>query len=87
MVAGCDLFVTADSGPMHLACAVGTRTVAIFQKADHRHWGPPESLARIVYRRGGATVEEVLNVCLEEFSHRGVAASSEPLRPNAKKLA
>lgn len=87
MVAGCDLFVTADSGPMHLACAVATRTVAIFQKADHQHWGPPENLARIIYRRGGATVEEVLNVCLEELSHRGVAASSEPLRPNAKKLA
>jgi hypothetical protein len=72
---------------MHLACAVRTRTVAIFQKADHRHWGPPESLASIVYRRGGATVKEVLSVCLEELSHRGVAASSEPLRQDGKRLA
>jgi len=87
MVAGCDLFVTADSGPMHLACAVGTRTVAIFQKADHQHWGPPESLARIVYRHGGTTVEEVLNVCLEELSHGGVVVSSEPLRQDGKRLA
>jgi heptosyltransferase-3 len=85
MVAGCDLFVTADSGPMHLACAVGTRTVAIFQKADHRHWGPPESRARIVYRRGGATVDEVLKACLEELSSAG--AMSVPLRRNGERLA
>jgi heptosyltransferase-3 len=73
MVAGCDLFVTADSGPLHLACAVKTRTVAIFQKADHRHWGPPESLARIVYNPGGAAVEEILRVCLEELSAKSTA--------------
>lgn len=80
MVAGCDLFVTPDSGPMHLACAVKTRTVAIFQKADHRHWGPPESLARIVYRRGGATVDEVLKACLQELSPEDAAALAEPAR-------
>jgi heptosyltransferase III len=78
MVAGCDLFVTADSGPMHLACAVGTRTVAIFQKADHRHWGPPASRARIVYRRGGATVDEVLKACLQELSSAGARLTVPP---------
>jgi heptosyltransferase-3 len=87
MVAACDLFVTADSGPMHLACAVKTRTVAIFQKADHQHWGPPESLARIVYRRGGATVEEILSACLQELSNRGAAACAERAQPDAKRLA
>ncbi|HEY3302209.1 MAG TPA: glycosyltransferase family 9 protein [Candidatus Binatia bacterium] len=87
MVAGCDLFVTADSGPMHLACAAGTRTVAIFQKADHRHWGPPESLARIIYRRSGATVEEILSACRQELSNRGVAVCAERAQPDAKRLA
>jgi heptosyltransferase-3 len=29
MVSNCNLFVTCDSGPMHLACALGKRTVAI----------------------------------------------------------
>ena len=79
MVARCDLFVTCDSGPMHLACALRARTVAIFQKADHRHWGPPPALARIVYRDGGAAVAEVAGACLEELSHSGIdrpAASS-----------
>jgi heptosyltransferase-3 len=68
LVARCDLFITCDSGPMHLACAVGTRTVAIFQRPDHGHWGPPESRARIVYRREGAAVAEVVKVCVEELS-------------------
>jgi lipopolysaccharide heptosyltransferase III len=68
MVSRCDLFVTCDSGPMHLACAVGARTVAIFQKADHRHWGPPPNLARIVYQDGGATVAAVVEACQEELS-------------------
>src|SRR5690349_5248431 len=68
MVASCALFITSDSGPMHLACAVGTRTVAIFQKADHRHWGPPPERARIVYRDGGATVAEVTQAALAEWA-------------------
>jgi len=77
MVAACALFITCDSGPMHLACAVGTRTLAIFQKADHRHWGPPEAICRIVYQEGGATVEQVLEAALDE----------SPLAANAQRLA
>jgi heptosyltransferase-2 len=40
----CKLLITCDSGPMHLACAVGTPVVALFRndmpgKTAHR-WGP-----------------------------------------------
>jgi ADP-heptose:LPS heptosyltransferase len=35
-----DLFVTGDTGPMHLAQAVGTPTVAIFGPSDPRRYGP-----------------------------------------------
>lgn len=68
MVSNCDLFVTCDSGPMHLACALNTRTVAIFQNPNFDHWGPPASLARIVYQPDGCSVEEVFKTCLEELS-------------------
>jgi lipopolysaccharide heptosyltransferase II len=41
----CVLVLGVDSGPMHLATAAGTRTVALFGPVDHRRfapWGPPD---------------------------------------------
>lgn len=35
-----DLFIGNDAGPMHLACAVGTPTVAIFGLSNSDAWGP-----------------------------------------------
>jgi heptosyltransferase-3 len=75
MVTHCQLFVTSDTGPMHLACALGVRTVAIFQKRNFQRWGPPASIARIVYRPGGVSVEEVVDICAAELSERSVSAS------------
>ncbi len=40
LLAQCDLFVSNDSGPMHLASAVGTRVVAIFGSTDPAATGP-----------------------------------------------
>ncbi len=65
----CHLFVTCDSGPMHLACGVGVRTVAIFQNPDFNRWGPPPSLCRILYQPGGVSPNEVLEASLAELSH------------------
>jgi ADP-heptose:LPS heptosyltransferase len=67
MVANCNLFVTCDSGPMHLACGLGIRTVAIFLNPNFKHWAPPSSVARIVYKPGGCSAEEVLRISLEEL--------------------
>jgi ADP-heptose:LPS heptosyltransferase len=35
-----DLFIGNDAGPMHLAAAVGTPTVAIFGLSNSEAWGP-----------------------------------------------
>ena len=35
-----DLFITNDTGPMHLAAAVGTKTVCIFGPGDHWRFAP-----------------------------------------------
>ncbi len=66
MVSNCDLFVTGDSGPMHLAYALGTRTVAIFLYPNFDRWGPPG--VRIAYQSSGCSPEEVLRICREELS-------------------
>ncbi len=48
LLAQCRLVVTNDSGPMHLAAALGLPVVAIFGSTDERATGPLSPLARIV---------------------------------------
>lgn len=43
-----NLFVTADTGPMHLAAAVGTPVVGLFGPSDPRRYGPLSNRARVV---------------------------------------
>ena len=42
------VFVTGDTGPMHLAAAVGTPIVALFGPSDPARWGPLARSARIL---------------------------------------
>lgn len=67
MVSNCVLFITCDSGPMHLACALGVRTIAIFLNTDFKRWGPPSDMAQIIYDPKGVSVEEVLKISLAEL--------------------
>lgn len=42
------LFVTCDTGPMHLAAAVGTPLVGLFGPSDPRRYGPLSDRARVL---------------------------------------
>jgi heptosyltransferase-2 len=46
--AECELFLTNDSGPMHIASALGVPTVAVFGATDDVATGPTGSLSRVV---------------------------------------
>lgn len=48
LMAGCRLIVANDSGPMHLAAAMGIPLVAIFGSTDERATGPLGARVRIV---------------------------------------
>jgi heptosyltransferase-2/heptosyltransferase-3 len=48
LLSRCDLLVSGDTGPMHLAHAVGTPTVAIFGPSDPRRYAPRGLRDRVV---------------------------------------
>jgi heptosyltransferase-2 len=48
LVASCEVFLTNDSGAMHIASALGIPTVAIFGATDDLATGPTGPLARVV---------------------------------------
>lgn len=48
LAAACRVFLTNDSGAMHIASALGVPTVAVFGATDHEGTGPTGPLARVV---------------------------------------
>jgi len=48
LAAACSVYLTNDSGGMHIASALGVPTVAVFGATDHIATGPTGPLARIV---------------------------------------
>jgi ADP-heptose:LPS heptosyltransferase len=47
----CAVVVTADTGPMHLACATRTRVVALFGPTNPRDYGPDYVPGNIIIRK------------------------------------
>ena len=48
LAAACSAYLTNDSGPMHIASALGLPTVAIFGATNHVTTGPTGPLARVI---------------------------------------
>ncbi|MBI4471962.1 MAG: glycosyltransferase family 9 protein [Acidobacteria bacterium] len=48
LIRGASLYIGNDSGPMHLAAAVGTPTVAVWGSSDSRRWRPWHVKHRVV---------------------------------------
>jgi heptosyltransferase-2 len=51
LAATCSVYLTNDSGPMHVAAALGLPTVAVFGATDHIATGPSASWAKVVRRQ------------------------------------
>ncbi|HZS02957.1 MAG TPA: glycosyltransferase family 9 protein [Chloroflexota bacterium] len=50
LIARCDLFISGDTGPMHVAAAVDTPSVAIFGPGDVRVWAPLDQAEHLIVR-------------------------------------
>lgn len=48
IIRGCDLFVTNDTGPMHIACALARPTIALFGPTEPRRTGPYGQLQNVL---------------------------------------
>ena len=54
LLAGASLFVGNDSGPAHMAAALGVRAVVIFSASDPAIWGPWRTASEVVTAPAGA---------------------------------
>ena len=62
----CDLFISSDSGIMHLSTAVGTPTLAIFIHSDPQKYGPRGEKHRMIFSTDGEVkLPEVLEEALK----------------------
>ena len=57
-----DLFISNDTGPMHVSTAVKTPTIALFSASNPLRWGPIWPQHTVIARKSmeGITVEDVL---------------------------
>jgi ADP-heptose:LPS heptosyltransferase len=68
----CTVFISGDTGPMHLALAVGTPTISIFRVDNFQRYGRQGPVNRIVYRPGGdVPVADVLAAFQELLQELG----------------
>jgi ADP-heptose:LPS heptosyltransferase len=82
------LFISNDSGPVHIACAVGTPVVAIFGRSDRglspERWGPTGKNDIILHEDVGCVECLAHNckkgfMCLEAITVDDVLAAAEKI--------
>ncbi len=79
MMKHCKLVISNDTGPMHLAYAVGTPLIAIFSSRDYEgKWYPPENEKNIVFRNNNIYCANCFsnecndNLCLKEIKSQKI---------------
>ena len=50
VLAGLDLFISGDTGPLHIAALAGVKTISFFGPTDHRRTAPRGALHRTLRR-------------------------------------
>jgi ADP-heptose:LPS heptosyltransferase len=77
LLARLSVLVTSDTGPMHLAQAVGTPTVAVFFVDNFERYGYRGGASQVLYAGGGSPgVDEVLAAVRESIRERGLSEST-----------
>jgi ADP-heptose:LPS heptosyltransferase len=66
LLARAELFVGNDSGPTHIAAALGRPTVVIFGASNPVHWAPWQAPHRLVQQEGASGARSILAVTNEQ---------------------
>ena len=82
------LFISNDSGPVHIACAVGTPVIAIFGRSDRGlsplRWGPTGARDIVLHKDAGCDICLAHNCnvgfkCLQAISVEDVLAAADKI--------
>lgn len=69
----CDLFLTNDTGPMHIAAAVGTPTVSLFGPGNHIRFQPLGELHQIIRHDVPCSpCKQFTNKCKDNICMKGI---------------
>jgi predicted lipopolysaccharide heptosyltransferase III len=86
LIRGARLYIGNDSGPMHLAAAVGTPTVAVWGSSDARRWRPWHVEHRVVQNPfecnpcpGYRCLVAATPLCIESVTAAQVSAAAKEL--------
>ena len=80
LLARCTLVVTGDTGPMHLAAAVGVPTVSVFHATHAMYFAPQGAMHRAVQAASGTVdVTTVLAAISDALAEGGAAAVARPI--------
>jgi len=86
VLAACDLLVTADTGPMHIAVAVGTPVIALFGATDPARHGPYGTRNVVLHdpapgamAAGKRPTDETGAACMARITPDGVLAAVEKM--------
>jgi len=82
------LFISNDSGPVHIACAVGTPVISVFGRSDRglspRRWGPTNKIDRVIHKDVGCEIC-LAHKCKAELKCLAAITADEVVR-NAKEM-
>jgi heptosyltransferase-2 len=89
----CKLFISNDSGPVHISCAVGTPVIAIFGRSDRglspERWGPSGKRDVALHKTVGCEICYAHNCrsgfkCLDSITAPEVLDAAEKILKNEK---
>ncbi len=76
VIGRCNLFISPDTGAMHLSAAVGTPTLALFLDSDEVKFGPPGDKHRILTASDGSLSVEAVKKAFQEMTKSRLAVNS-----------